>query len=133
MREFPLAISYLKGRPIRTIMTILSIMIGVMMMFGLNGMAPALQDIFISSTESMALSNVDLYITRRDGSFFRQEYEENVGAVDGVESTAIMIARSVALPSEHYYTGDGREISTIQVYGVDTGNTDDAFNIVTAG
>ena len=47
MRELPLAISYLKGRPIRTIMTILSIMIGVMMMFGLNGMAPAFKEIFV--------------------------------------------------------------------------------------
>ena len=133
MRELPLAISYLRGRPIRSIMTILSIVIGVMMMFGLNGMAPALQDLFISSTQAMALSNVDLYITRRDGSFFRQEYEQNVAAVEGVESTSIMIARAVALPPEHYYTADGRAISTIQVYGVDTTNTDETFNIVTAG
>ena len=133
MRELPLAISYLKGRPIRTIMTILSIVIGVMMMFGLNGMAPAIKDLFISSTQSMALSNVDLYITRRDGGFFRQEYEDNVGAVKGVEATASMIARAVAVPPDHYTTADGRAISTIQVYGVDTSSTDDAFNIVTAG
>ncbi|MBC8333149.1 MAG: ABC transporter permease [Anaerolineae bacterium] len=133
MRELPLAFSYLKGRPIRTIMTILSIMIGVMMMFGLNGIAPAFQDMFISSTQSMALSNVDLYVTRRDGGFFRQEYVGSVAAVDGVESTASMIARSVALPPDHYTTADGRPINTIQVYGVDTTNTDDAFNIVTAG
>ena len=39
MRELPLAISYLKGRPIRSIMTIISIVIGVTIMFGLNGMA----------------------------------------------------------------------------------------------
>ena len=133
MHELLLAISYLRGRPIRSIMTILSIVIGVMMMFGLNGMAPALQDLFISSTQAMALSNVDLYITRTDGSFFRQEYEQNVAAVNGVESTASMIARAVALPTDHYYTADGRAISTIQVYGVDTTNTDEAFNIVTAG
>ena len=78
MRELPLAISYLKGRPIRSVMTVLSIVIGVTMMFGLNGMTPAFQDIFISSTQSMALANVDLYVTRRDGSFFRQEISQNV-------------------------------------------------------
>lgn len=133
MRELPLAISYLRGRPIRSIMTILSIVIGVMMMFGLNGMAPALQDLFVSSTEAMTLSNVDLYITRRDGSFFRQEYEQNVRAVPGVVSTTSMIARAVALPPDHYFTADDRAISTIQVYGVDTTNTDETFNIVTAG
>ena len=133
MRELPLAISYLRGRPIRTIMTILSIVIGVMMMFGLNGMAPALKEMFISSTQSMALSEVDLYITRKDGSFFRQEYEQNIGAVQGVESTASMIARAVAVPAEHYFTADGSEINTIQVFGVDTTVTDEAFNIVTAG
>lgn len=133
MGELPLAISYLKGRPIRTILTIVSIVIGVMMMFGLNGMAPALKDMFVSSTQSMALSEVDLYITRKDGSFFRQEYEQNVGAVQGVASTASMIARAVAVPAEHYFTADGSEITTIQVFGVDTAVTDDAFNIVTAG
>ena len=117
MRELPLAISYLKGRPIRSIMTVISIVIGVTIMFGLNGMAPAFREMFVSSTQSMALSEIDLYVTRRDGGFFRQEYEQNVAAVDGVDSTASMIARSVALPVDHYFTADGRAINTIQVYG----------------
>jgi putative ABC transport system permease protein len=133
MRELPLAISYLRGRPIRTIMTILSITIGVMMMFGLNGMVPSFKEIFSSATQAMALSNIDLFITRRDGGFFRQEYTQNVATVEGVESTAMMIARAVTLPSDHYFTADGRVISTIQVYGVDISNTDESFNIVTAG
>jgi putative ABC transport system permease protein len=133
MRELPLSISYLKGRPIRAIMTIFSIVIGVMMMFGLNGMSPALEEVFISSTEAMSLSNVDLYITRSDGSFFRQEYQRTVASVDGVVSTASLIARTVAVPAEHYYTADGREINTIQVFGVDTNTTDRAYNIITAG
>ena len=133
MGEFRLALSYLKGRPVRSIMTILSIVIGVMMMFGLNGMAPALKDIFISSSSSMSLADVDLYITRKDGSFFREAYQQNVAAVQGVESTASMIVRSMAVPSGQYYTPDGREITSIQVYGVDTKSNDDAFNIVTAG
>ena len=133
MRELPMAIGYLKGRPIRSIMTILSILIGVMMMFGMNGMAPAFRDLFISSTQSMALTEVDLYVTRRDGSFFRQEFEDNVGAVSGVESTAGMIARPVVVPPERYFTADGSEVSSIQVFGVDTSVTDEAFNFVTAG
>ncbi len=133
MAEFRLALSYLKGRPIRTIMTVLSIVIGVMMMFGLNGMAPALKDIFISSTSSMALSDVDVYITRNDGSFFREAYQQNVAAVQGVESTASMIVRAMAVPAEQYYTPEGREITSIQVYGIDTSSNDPAFNIVTAG
>jgi putative ABC transport system permease protein len=132
MRVLPLAWSYIKGRPIRSIMTILSIVIGVMMMFGLNGMAPAFQEIFVSSTQSMALSNVDLYVTRRDGGFFRQEYEANIAALTGVEGTASLIARTVAAPPDHYTTADDRPINTIQVFGVDTSNTDDTFNIVTA-
>ena len=133
MRELLLAMSYLKGRPTRSIMTVLSIVIGVMIMFGLNGMAPALKDIFKSSTQSMALANVDLYITRNDGSFFRQEYEGNVGAVDGVESTAAMVVQAVTLPVEHYQTPDGNDVNTIQVYGIDTAVTDESFNVVTAG
>jgi putative ABC transport system permease protein len=133
MRELPLAISYLRGRPIRSLMTILSIVIGVMMMFGMNGMAPALKDMFVSSTQSMALTEVDLYVSRRDGSFFRQEYTQNIAAVPGVASTASMIARTVAVPLDHYYTADEKEITTLQVFGIDTSVADDAFNIVTAG
>jgi putative ABC transport system permease protein len=133
MRELPLALSYLRGRPIRSIMTILSIVIGVMIMFGLNGMAPALKDIFVSNTQSVALSNVDLYVTRKDGSFFRQEYLQNISAVQGVESTAPMVVRAVTLPPEHYKTPDGNDVSTIHVFGVDTSVTDETFNVVTAG
>jgi putative ABC transport system permease protein len=133
MRELPLALSYLRGRPIRSIMTILSIVIGVMIMFGLNGMAPALKDVFVSNTQSVALSNVDLYVTRKDGSFFRQEYLQNVEAVEGVESTAPLIVRAVALPSERYKTPDGNDVSTIHVCGIDTSITDDTFNVITAG
>jgi putative ABC transport system permease protein len=133
MRELPLALSYLRGRPIRSIMTILSIVIGVMIMFGLNGMAPALKDIFVSNTQSVALSNVDLYVTRKDGSFFRQEYLQNVGSVQGVESTAPMIVQAVALPPERYKTPDGNDVSTIHVFGIDTSITDETFNVVTAG
>lgn len=133
MRELPLAWSYIKGRPIRTVMTILSIMIGVMIMFGLNGLAPAFQELFVTSTQSVALSEVDLYVTRKDGSFFRQEYADNVAAVPGVVSTASMISRLAALPVDHYATPDGREINAIQVFGVDMTTNDDTFNIVTAG
>ncbi|MGW8144554.1 MAG: FtsX-like permease family protein [Anaerolineales bacterium] len=133
MRELPLAISYIKGRPIRSTMTILSIVIGVMIMFGLNGLAPALKEIFISNTQSVALSNVDLYVTRQDGSFFRQEYAQNVGTIPGVESTAAMVLQAVNLPPEHYKTPDGNDVSSIQVYGIDTSVTDEAFNVVTAG
>ncbi|NDJ53186.1 MAG: ABC transporter permease [Chloroflexi bacterium] len=133
MRELPLAWSYLKGRPARTIMTILSIVIGVMIMFGLNGVAPAIKDLLITTTESTTLANVDLYVTRRDGSFFRQENVQNVSSVPGVESTATVIIRAVALPVDEYQTADGTDISTIQVYGVDTSVSDDAFNIVAAG
>ncbi len=132
MRVLSLAWSYIKGRPIRSIMTVLSIVIGVMMMFGLNGLAPAFKEMFISSTQSMALSEVDLYVTRRDGGFFRGEYESNIGSVAGVESTASLIARTVAAPPDHYTTADGRPINTVQVFGVDTANTDETFNIVTA-
>lgn len=133
MRELPLALSYLRGRPIRSVMTILSIVIGVMIMFGLNGMSPALKDIFVSNTQSVALSNVDLYVTRKDGSFFREEYRQNVGAVQGVASTAPMIVRAVALPPERYQTPDGGDISTVHVYGIDPDVIDKTFNAVTAG
>lgn len=133
MGEYRLALSYLKGRPIRSIMTVLSIMIGVMMMFGLNGIAPAFKEVFISSTSSMALADVDVYITRSDGSFFRETYQQNVTTVKGVESTASLVVRAMAIPPETYSTTDGREITSIQVYGIDTRTNDPAFNVVTAG
>jgi hypothetical protein len=110
MRELPLALSYLKGRPLRTIMTIMSIVIGVTIMFGLNGVAPAFEELFTSSMQSMALSEIDLYVTRRDGGFFRQEYTQNVGSVNGVAATTSMIVRSVIVPVDHYATADGRAI-----------------------
>jgi putative ABC transport system permease protein len=133
MGELPLAWSYLRGRPIRSAMTVLSIVVGVMIMFGLNGMAPALKDLFISNTQSVALANVDLYVTRKDGSFFQEAYWQQLGEVQGVASTAPMFVRAVPLPADRYQTADGNDITTINVYGVDPDVTDEAFNAVTAG
>ncbi len=133
MRELPLAWSYIKGRPIRSMMTVLSIVIGVMMMFGLNGLAPSFKEIFVSSTQSVALSNVDLFVTRRDGSLFSQNYAQNVAAMPGVASVASMISKTVAVPPDHFKTADERPINLLQIYGIDTNTSDDNFNVVTAG
>lgn len=133
MRELPLALSYLRGRPTRSIMTILSIVIGVMIMFGLNGLAPAMKEVFTTNVQSVALSNVDLYVARQDGSFFRQEFVGNVAAVPGVDSTSTMIMKAVALPQDRYQTADGSEVTGILVYGINTGVTDETFDVVTAG
>jgi putative ABC transport system permease protein len=133
MRELPLALSYLRGRPTRSVMTIISIMIGVMIMFGLNGIAPAMKEVFNSNIQSVALSDVDLYVTRQDRSFFRQEFEGNIAEIPGVESTATMVVQTVSLPPERYQSADGSEVSSMLVYGVDTRVGDETFNIVTAG
>lgn len=133
MLELNLALNYLKGRPIRSIFTIFSIVIGVMMMFGLNGLAPALKESFSRSTEQASLASVDLFLSRDDGGFFRQEYLENVAAVQGVDAVAGLIVRAVAVPPEKYSMPDGNDVVTMQVFGIDTAITDPDFNLITAG
>ncbi len=61
-----LAMRYLRGRKLRTVLTTISIVFGVMIIFGLNGLIPALNAAFDESMNE-SVHQVDILLTHELG------------------------------------------------------------------
>ena len=67
--QLTLAARYLWGRKLRTFLTTLAVVFGVMILFGLNGLLPALMDRFRQNIMATA-GKVDLVVSgATDGTF----------------------------------------------------------------
>ena len=75
-----LAARYLWGRKLRTVLTTLAIVFGVMIIFGMNGMVPAIQAAF-SENMTMSAHSVDLVLTHETGGTFPAERAEIVASL----------------------------------------------------
>ena len=71
-----LAWRYLRGRGLRSALTTLAVALGVMLVFGLNGISPALMEAFTKSMMSAA-GRIDVTV----GSAFRQPMAHMAGEV----------------------------------------------------
>ncbi|HEY5506180.1 MAG TPA: hypothetical protein VIK83_01700, partial [Coriobacteriia bacterium] len=60
--QFTLAWRYLRGRGIRTLLTTLAVVLGVAMIFGLNGLLPSMLQAFTRSLLSTA-GKIDVTVT----------------------------------------------------------------------
>lgn len=77
-----LAWRYLWGRRLRAALTILAIVFGVMVMFGMQGVIPAVRASFDANL-TVAAHEVDLILTR-NGNRFPQTVATKVAAIPGV-------------------------------------------------
>ncbi|UCG24595.1 MAG: ABC transporter permease, partial [Chloroflexota bacterium] len=114
-----LALRYLSERRARTMLTTLSIVVGVMLIFGLNGMVPALEDSLRQSTMTTA-NQVDLTVTSESRGVFDQALVEEVGRIPGVAAAAGSLIRAVALPPDLApEIEDGPPLSVLNITGLD--------------
>lgn len=93
-----LAWRYLIGRPGRMVLTTLAIVLGVALIFGLNGIMPGLIDVF-NRTLFGAAGQVDLSVTSQSGGSFDPSIATKVGLVSGVAVAAPSVRRSVGMPN----------------------------------
>jgi putative ABC transport system permease protein len=115
---FKLALRYLLGRKMRTLLTTLAIVFGVMI-FGLNGALPAVRDSF-RQTIMTASDQVDLTLTSEIRSAFSEKSLERVLAAEGVAYAAGSLSRPVILPaSRPLQAVVGQPVSSLFVTGID--------------
>lgn len=113
-----LAWRYLWGRRLRAALTILAIVFGVMVMFGMQGVIPAVRASFDANL-TVAAHEVDLILTR-NGNRFPQTVATKVAAIPGVQVVMPVLEQPLRLPeSLALPTADGRPIRTLVVNGVD--------------
>jgi putative ABC transport system permease protein len=115
--QLTLAWRYLRGRGIRTLLTTLAVVLGVAVIFGLNGLLPAFLQAFNRNLLSSS-GNIDVTITSTFNEQFPINVVDRVGQVPGVLVAAPEIQRIVPLPQR---TGvpAAQQVAQINVVGVD--------------
>lgn len=95
-----LALRYLSGRKLRTALTTLAIVFGVMVIFGMNTFMPTFVKTF--QTQAMAAAGqVDLTITQKTGEAFEPAVLDKIRAVDGVKVATGALERLINLPANY--------------------------------
>ncbi len=97
--DVKMALSYLSGRKTRTALTTLAIVFGVMVIFGLNGIIPTMQEAFLHGMQS-AGDGVDMAITSSSRNMMDISDMAKVKAVNGVVTTTGVLEKRILLPKE---------------------------------
>ncbi len=114
--QLTLAARYLWGRKLRSFLTTLAIVIGVMTIFGMGTVLPTFVQTFQHSL--LALSGqVDVTIMHKTGEAFSTNALDKVKNVDGVAAVAGSISRPMNLPANFY--GRGSSVTSLTLVGVD--------------
>lgn len=122
MMTLVLASRYLAGRKLRTALTTLAIVFGVLVVFGMNTLIPAFMAAFTSNMLA-AGGRVDATVTLKTGDVFDEAVAGRVAAVDGVQTISPLIDRTVNVPA-NYFDGDPNRadaIGAVTLQGIDPG------------
>jgi putative ABC transport system permease protein len=115
--QFRLAWRYLRGRGLRTLLTTLSVVFGVMLIFGLNGILPPMMSAFTRNLLSTA-GKIDVSITSTFNEPYPIDVLDRVTRVPGVAAATAEIQRPVPLsPIPGVPTAN--QVAQINVIGVD--------------
>lgn len=115
--QFTLAWRYLKGRGLRTLLTTLAVVLGVMLIFGMNGILPTMVRAFRQATLASA-GQIDLSVTSDTGETFGLDVFRKVARVPGVAGASPTLRRLAALPLKPNVQ-QSSQITAVTVLGVD--------------
>src|SRR4030042_1534352 len=95
--QLALAARYLAGRKLRTFLTTLAIVIGVMVIFGTGIYMPSFMDAYQKSLLS-ASGQADVMITHKTGESFSASTLNKIKSIDGIAVIAGSLERVINLP-----------------------------------
>ena len=98
--QLTLARRYLVGRKLRTLLTTLAILFGVLVIVGMNSLLPAFTRAFQANVLAAA-DKVDATITLKTSDAFDAAVAERVAAVEGVRVVSGLLNRTVNLPADY--------------------------------
>jgi putative ABC transport system permease protein len=115
-----LAWRYLSGRKLRSFLTTLAVMFGVLVIFGMNILIPSMMAAF-QATMLAASNTVDLTVTLRTDGGFSPDALAQVESTEGIAIAHAMLQRPVNLPVD-FYDGDPNRadaVSLVNLVGLD--------------
>lgn len=114
-----MALRYLWGRKLRTVLTTLSVVFGVMIIFGMNGFLPGVMESFNRSIAT-TLQQSDLTITSQSRGVFDEGTVGEVAAEAGIQAATGSLVRALLLPEEmQLATQAGEPVGNLVVNGID--------------
>jgi putative ABC transport system permease protein len=105
--QFTLAARYLLGRKLRTALTTLAIVFGVLLVFGMNTVLPTLLAALQANVQG-AEGNVDFTITNISGQSFPENLVAPLLKLEGVRAVSGSLNRTVNLPANFVDHDPGR-------------------------
>ena len=114
--QLTLAARYLFGRRLRTVLTTLAVVFGVLVIFGMNTVLPTMLEAFQANILA-ASGQVDVTITHQSGEAFAVSVLNRVKAIEGVRAAAGSLGRTVNLPQGWF--GRNVNISAVSLVGLE--------------
>ncbi len=97
--QLTLAYRYLLGRKLRTFLTTLAIIFGVLLIFGMNTILPTMIAALQANVQG-AEGNADFTITSASGGAFDPAAAETLRTIDGVRAVSASLHRTINLPAD---------------------------------
>ncbi len=110
--QFTLAARYLWGRKLRTFLTTLAIVFGVLVIFSMNILLPTMMQAFQTSLLS-ASGQVDLQVTHKSGETFSTRVLDQIENVDGIRAASGLLERPVNIPAHFFRQGNVAAVALI--------------------
>ena len=117
--QIKLALRYLRGRKLRTTLTLFAVVFGVMIIVGFNGVLPAMKQV-IQGNMAAAVEQVDLTVSSETRGSFDAALADTVRQTPGVALVAPSLVRPLITPSSQAIPAkDGTAVSSFIVRGVE--------------
>jgi len=111
--QLTLAARYLNGRKLRTFLTTLAVVFGVVVIFGMNIILPTMLTALQSNMQG-AEGKVDFSVTHISSEPFPETVADKLQGVDGVRVYASYLTRTINIPA-NFYNKDANKADTITV------------------
>ena len=118
--QFTLASRYLLGRKLRTTLTTLAVIFGVMIIFGMNTILPTMISALQANVQG-AQGETDFTIVSKVGSAFPVETAFPLKKLDGVRAVASFLERTINLPVDFVDQDPTRpdQVIAVRLVGLD--------------
>ncbi len=114
--QISLATKYMRGRKLRTFLTTLAIVIGVMVIFGMGILLPTMTEAFNKSLLA-ASGQTDVMITHKTGETFSASTLNKIKTLDGIAAIGGSLERTINLPPDFY--GKNSTVNALSLVGID--------------
>ena len=114
--QLTLAARYLWGRKLRTFLTTLAIVFGVLVIFAMNLLVPTMLQAFQANVLA-ASGQVDLTVTQKAGEAFNPTVLSKVRAAPGIRAVAGSLSRTINIPEGFF--GRGVKLDAVSLVGID--------------